>query len=580
MQPVDYTTLALVVGELNNVVVPARLEQVRQTDRFTLYLALKTVVGRRWLTCSWHPQAARLHLSQSVPKLPDTFTFSQQIWHQVGGLALVGVRLPQPWERVVVLEFAPRPQAPILWSLYLEIMGKHSNAILVNHNNTIVTAAHQVSPQQSRPRPILTGENYVFPPSQLLPSPNLAESFTSWQERLAVLEEPIAKVLFLRYRGLGKHLAEELCQRAGITPGLLTSQLHQLQWQALWQSWQFWLHCLSEHKYSWQEWEKSYSVLPKEENDRPNISLSQQLEQYYTRYLQLETGKQLAHRLHQIVSVQQQKLTEKIKELQTKLQQSEQADTIKHQADLLMANLHLVSHGVATVRLRDFGNDGEVEIKLDPALTPSQNAQKLYKVYQKQKRARDVIRPLLQKNQQELDYLSNIDTALTYLEGHELELLKEIQQELIENGYGKVSEMEFYRPPKAKPDINCYRYPTPQGNEVWIGRNNFQNDSLTFKIATDYDLWFHALEIPGSHVLLRLKPGQEPDREELEFAANLAAFYSKARYSDQVAVIYTKPRCVFKPKGAKPGMVVYKNETLIWARPHLVSLPDNGGDRI
>jgi len=570
MQPVDYTTLVFAVGELNARIVPSRLEQVVQPDRFTLHLGLKTFQGRGWLTCSWHPGGGRIHLTRSVPKCPDTFTFSQQIWHQVGGLALVRLHLPQPWDRVVVLEFAQRPGAPTLWYLYLEIMGKHSNSILVNQNHRIVTAAHQVSSNQSRLRPIATGDQYQFPPSQRLASPDRGESFGSWQSRLEGLAQPLSKALLSRYRGLSQVLVREISQRSGVELETLTQNLTVQQWQSLFQQWQFWLECLNELKYTWTETNNSYSVLP-QSDQASNINLSHKLEQYYDRFLQQEIWCQMASRITQVLSAQKQKLEQKVKEFTNRLDQSDRAESIKDQADLLMANLYSITQGTDRVRLPDFHSNNYLEIKLDPALTPIQNAQKLYKVYQKQKRTREAIEPLLAEVYKDIDYLVNVETALSYLENNDLESLREIYQELIENGYIKPLENEFYRTTKPKLEVNCHRYFTPQGNEIWVGRNNLQNDNLTFRIATNYDLWFHALEISGSHVLLRLKPGTEPDREELELAANLAAFYSRARHSEQVAIIYTKPQSVFKPKGAKPGMVVYKQEKTIWGRPHLIN---------
>ncbi len=570
MQPVDYTTLVFAVGELNSRIVPSRLEQVVQPDRFTLHLGLKTFQGRGWLTCSWHPGAGRIHLTRSVPKCPDTFTFSQQIWHQVGGLALVRLHLPQPWDRVVVLEFAQRPEAPTLWYLYLEIMGKHSNSILVNQNHRIVTAAHQVSSNQSRLRPIATGDQYQFPPSQRLASPDREESFDSWQSRLEGLDQSLSKALLSRYRGLSQVLVKEICQRSGVEPETLTQNLTVQQWQSLFQEWQFWLECLTELKYTWTEVKNSYSVLP-QSGQAGAINLSHKLEQYYDRFLKQEIWEQMAGRISQVLSAQKQKLEQKVKEFNNRLDQSDRAELIKDQADLLMANLHHINQGTDRVCLPDFHSNNYLEIKLDQALTPIQNAQKLYKIYQKQKRTREAIEPLLAEVYQEINYLVDVETALSYLENNDLESLREIYQELIENGYIKPLENEFYRATKPKTEVNCYRYSTPQGNEIWVGRNNLQNDNLTFRIATNYDLWFHALEISGSHVLLRLKPGTEPDREELELAANLAAFYSRARHSEQVAIIYTKPQSVFKPKGAKPGMVVYKQEKTIWGRPHLIN---------
>ncbi len=154
MQGVDFTTLVAACHELKTCWMPAKVEQIYQRDRYTLLMALRTVRSRGWLLMSWHPQAARLCMGEAPPRSPDTFTFSDQLRHQLNGLALVDISLKAPWERVAELKFAKRPQDPVEWSVLVEVMNKYSNVILVNQNGAIVTAAHQVSAKQSRLRPI------------------------------------------------------------------------------------------------------------------------------------------------------------------------------------------------------------------------------------------------------------------------------------------------------------------------------------------------------------------------------------------------------------------------------------------
>ncbi|MBE9125950.1 NFACT family protein, partial [Coleofasciculus sp. LEGE 07081] len=149
MQLVDFTTLIAACAEIRAEWIPARIEQVYQRDRFTISLALRTLNSRGWLTLSWHPQAARICISNPPPRTPDTFTFSDQLRHQLNGLALVAIETIAPWERVLDLQFARRPGDPAIWHLYVEVIGKYSNLILTGADNLIVTAAHQVSAQQS-----------------------------------------------------------------------------------------------------------------------------------------------------------------------------------------------------------------------------------------------------------------------------------------------------------------------------------------------------------------------------------------------------------------------------------------------
>jgi predicted ribosome quality control (RQC) complex YloA/Tae2 family protein len=209
-----------------------------------------------------------------------------------------------------------------------------------------------------------------------------------------------------------------------------------------------------------------------------------------------------------------------------------------------------------------------VRIPLNPEKNAVQNAQALYKRHQKLKRARNAVEPLLKEVQEEIRYLEQVEASLrmldTYNAPEDLQTLQEIREEVIQQRYLDAPEQRN----RDVPDVSePYRYRTPSGFELLIGRNNRQNDQLTFRTAGDYDLWFHTQEIAGSHVLLRLEPGTVPDKADLQFAADLAAHYSRGRQSDQVPVVYTEPKYVYKPKGAKPGMAIYKQERILWGRP-------------
>ena len=241
MQPVDYTTLAAVCEELQAHWLPSRCENVFQKDRTTLYLALRTLQGRDWLTISWHPQAARLHIGDAPPRLPDTFTFSQQLKHQINGLALVSIAPIAPWERALALQFAQRPGDPPQWTLYVEVMGKYSNVILTNAKGQIVTAAHQVNEQQSSVRPILTGDLYEPPPPMSGPFPTLEEPEADWQERVSLIPGKLSKMLLQSYGGLSTSLVRSLLSRAELALDATTDSLTPADWDRLFQSWQDWL---------------------------------------------------------------------------------------------------------------------------------------------------------------------------------------------------------------------------------------------------------------------------------------------------------------------------------------------------
>lgn len=569
MQTVDFTTLTAACYELRSQWVPGRTEQVYQRDRSSIALCLRTLKAKGWLTISWHPQAARICMGDPPPRTPDTFTFSDQLRHQLSGFALVAIEAIAPWERVLDLQFARRPGDPATWHLYVEIMGKYSNVILTDADNLIVTAAHQVSNTQSSIRTIQTGQPYELPPKLTATSPSLSEPQERWIERVSLVSGAIQRQLLKSYRGLSPVLVRSMIQSANLDPEQSTESLNQSDWQNLFQYWQEWLKIISVSPAQFQPgWtDHGYTVMGWGlVSPTPNIQTL--LNSYYTAELNQQEFAQLRHQLSQKLSNLLDKLRQKASTFEERLQQSDTADEHRQQADLLMAYLHLWEPGMKKISLLDFETNKPVTISLSPEKNAIQNAQAFYKRHQKLKRARYAVEPLLKEVQEEIQYLEQVEAALTQIDAYstpeDLQTLQEIREELISQKYLEAPAQRSRDLPDAS---QPYRYQTPSGFELLIGRNNRQNDLLTFRTAGDYDLWFHTQEIAGSHVLMRLQAGSVPEDADLQFAADLAAHYSKARQSDQVPVVYTQPKYVYKPKGAKPGMAIYKQERIIWGRP-------------
>ncbi|MGQ9870738.1 Rqc2 family fibronectin-binding protein [Leptodesmis sp.] len=585
MQPVDFTTLTAICSELRTSWVPARLEQIYQRDRHTLFLGLRTLDSWGWLRISWYPQAAHLCISTPPPRIPDTFTFSQQLRHQIGNLALIKIAAIAPWERVIDLQFGRRLGEPALWHLYIEVMGKYSNVILTNQDDHIVTAAHQVSSQQSSVRPIQTGQPYEIPPVLTEAIPTLGENRDRWQERISLVPGSLKRNLLKNYRGLSSALVQSMLQRADLHPNQTTDQLAAADWQRLFQCWQEWLQALDQERFQPAWTEQGYTVLGWGATAQAT-TVQELIHQYYGVQLdQLEFG-QLHRQLSQKLKTLLEKLRLKAQTFQTRMEQSERADLYREQADLLMAHLHQWQPGMTTIALPDFHTGELVTIALNPEKNAVQNAQTLYKQHQKLKRAQSAVVPLLTEVNDEIHYLEQVEAAIAeltaYQTAEDLNTLKEIRDELIQQGYLASPDYQSAANPQGDVASQPYHYTSPSGLDVLVGRNNRQNDQLTFRTAGDYDLWFHTQEIPGSHVLLRLKPGVDPEAADLSFAADLAAFHSRARQSEQVPVIYTEPKNVYKPKGAKPGMTVYKHERVIWGQPQRImqSLPLTQGRKM
>jgi predicted ribosome quality control (RQC) complex YloA/Tae2 family protein len=566
MQPVDYTTISAIAAELREFWLPAKIEQVFQRDRFTISLALRTLKKRDWLTICWHPQAARLCIDTPPPRIPDTFTFSDQLRHQLNGYALIKIEEIAPWERVLDLQFATRPNESPVYHLYIEIMGKYSNVILTDSSQQIITVGHQVTSSQSSFRTVQTGQIYQLPPHLTGTIPKLNESQESWQERVSLIPGNLRQQLLKCYRGLSPYIVNYMLAEAGLDKEINNDNLTAENWQNLFRKWQEWLTILETNNFQAGWKNAGYTVINWGEI-KPEKNVNTLINLYYTKQFNQEVFQQLKHQLSQKIANLLKKLIQKKTTYQNRLNESKEADEYKDLADLLMANLHLYQVGMKEIILADFETEKPVKIKLNPEKNGVQNAQFLYKQHQKLKRAKNAIIPLLTEVETEISYLQQIETNLkqleTYQNKEDLETLEEIREELILQKYIQDEKRNTPQNNESKPHI----FITPSGFELLVGRNNKQNDYLTFKVANDYDLWFHTQEIAGSHVLLRVPPGEVAQESDLQFAANISAYYSQSRESDQVPVIYTKPKYVYKPKGAKPGMTIYKQETVIWGKP-------------
>lgn len=568
MQPFDLTTLIAVRHALCQRVLPARLEVLQQSDLWTLHLGLRTLRSWEWVTLSWHPRAARAHGCAPVPKEPDPFQFSQQI-HKIRGLALIDIVQTDPWERVLDWQFASRPGEAPRWHLYLEITGKYSNIALVSDRNEIVACGHGVSEKQSSVRPVQPGLAYQPPPPLQQAVPKLDETFASWQERLNWPPTPMGKHVLRSYRGLSRVLTEAMLHQAEIAPSTLNADLSHAQWQVLWQRWQEWLHRLSDRDFLPGRTKDGYSVLGWD-IDRPTNDLDTLLDEYYGRELDIEQFGRDRHRLSQKLQSLLRKLYQRRQQFEQQMAQSDRAETTKQAADLLMAHLHEWQPGMSEIELPDFDTGKPVKIALDAEKNAIINAQRYYKKHGKFKRARQAVRPLWEAVNREIHYLEQVEDAIADLDEYrtaaDLQTLQDIERELIQQKYVSASD-RLIRPAAEAAETQVRRFRSASNRDIWVGRNNRQNDWLTFRAATANDWWLHAQEIPGSHALLRLEPGDVADDEDFQLAADLAAHFSRGRHSDRVPVVCTRPKHVRKPKGAPPGMAIYVNERVIWAQP-------------
>ena len=414
MQSFDYTTLLAIKVNLVEQWLPARIEQVYQQDRFTIYLSLRTLDKRGWLSICWHPEAARICISEPPPKIPDTFTFSDQLRHQVKGLALTGIEAIADWERVLDLQFAKRPGDQVLWHLYVEIMGKYSNVILTDAKQQIVAPAKQIGNNQSSVRSVQTGQPYEIPPPLTGTLPKLEEPQASWQERVSLVPGKLQQQLLHSYRGVSPKIATEIITSANLSPQQITTTLEEEDWQNLYKSWLTWLEMQSTEKFTLGKTDKGYTVLGLVPHV-PVKDVQQLIDNYYRNNVNQRLFQQLHHQLKQKVANVLKKSDRKANTFRDRLKESTEAEFYRQQADLLMAHLHLIKPGMLSIELNDFETNQPLKIKLNPEKNPVQNAQAYYKIHQKLKRAQNAVIPLLTEVETEISYLQQVKTALNQL---------------------------------------------------------------------------------------------------------------------------------------------------------------------
>ena len=466
--------------------------------------------------------------------------------------------------------------------LILEIMGKHSNLLLVNPtDNTILDGLKRYSHALSRHREVLPGRIYILPPAQGKIEPLTDEE--SWRKILyqADLDNSLATTLAARFAGLSPELAREIVVQAGLDTDTRLHMCGDIDLARLFQAYSRLANP-----------DKALTIEPcvyfsEPGNDAPIAFSFVPFQQYFglsaTRFdsldaavasfYNLKAGKNSLEAkrgsLRKVVEDQQVHLTKKLRIYEETIAKAQKSLTYQKWGELITANVYRIKPGQAEVTVEDYyePDTPSLTIPLDPNLTAIENAQYCYRLYNKAKAALRKTEPLQMNTLTELAYLDSIAVSIKQATG--LTDLEDIHSELGEQGY--VAARHFgKKDPKQKktvpPEPRSYR--SGSGRLILVGKNNRQNDWLTTKKGRPGDLWLHVKNIPGSHVLIPLADGEEfPDDATLEEAAALAVYFSQARGSSQVPVDYTHVRQVKKPHAAKPGMVIYEQNWTLYLTP-------------
>ncbi|HPA54854.1 MAG TPA: NFACT RNA binding domain-containing protein, partial [Bacillota bacterium] len=495
--------------------------------------------------------------------------------HLTGG-HIVSIRQPG-FERIIEVDIDATDELGYCThkTLISEIMGRHSNIIFIDKAaGRIIDSIKRISFEISSVREILPGGYYEYPPSAGKTDPTKAtrESFIEGIENTpgSIKAE---KYLTGKFNGISSVLARDICTRANIDSDTDLKQCGDELIEALFLSFSMFRKKVNTAAFKPNIVYKGgkaldffcfdleiYRDLEKQEFQ----GMSEAVERFYHEKDQKDRIKQKSGDIYRIISNRLERCFKKLERLNGDLQEAADSEKFKIYGDLIMSNIYYLQRGEEKARLHNYySSEGEyVDIPMDIRLSPSANAQKYYKLYNKSKNAINKINIQIKENKQEIMYLENqLDNLDKCTEELELE---EIRTELMEQGY--LRSRKAIKGKQTKKASSPMLFISSTGLEIYVGKNNVQNDYLTLKFAESRDIWLHTKDIPGSHVIIKTK-GKDADDTTIKEAANLAAYYSKGRMSSKVPVDYTIKKNVKKPNGAKPGMVIYENYNTIYITP-------------
>ncbi len=582
----DGLVINSLVKELSSQLVDGKIDKIYQPEGDELLFNIRNNGTNYKLLMSANSSNPRVYTTNSHnkknPMKAPLFCMLLRKHIQNGRI----VKIEQPdFERIIKITIESLDELKIRKSkdLIIEIMGRHSNIILVdNEENKILDSIKRIPLSVSRYRQVLPGQKYIDPPSQnkLNPIDNIDEN-TFIDALLNSSKSELYKSIYSSFEGISPIIAKEICTRANLDTDTNINHMETKDLKSLYEIFNrlfnqiknnIFFPCIAIDKRLNKIIDFScikltmFNHFSFIENDSINIIL----ETYYLEKDVKERIHQKSQSLRKSISNKLDRLYKKSKKQNEELIESKNADIYKINGELITSYIYMIQKGMEEVEVVNFydPNSSNVLINLDKRLTPSENAQKYFKKYNKLKHALIEITEQLEITEEEINYLENIMLSITNCE--HIDELDEIKEELIKVGYvkgkatdkGKSKKIKETNVLKTKP----YEFLSSDGFTIYVGKNNKQNDYLTLKMAINSDMWLHTKNIPGSHVIIRFDGEEIPESTIFE-AAMLAAYYSKGKLSSKVPVDYTLKKNVKKPSGAKPGMVIYETNSTMYVTP-------------
>ncbi len=570
----DGAFLHIVKKELGHL-IGGRVDKISQPSREEVVITFRTHGGNCKLLISASAGSARVHITKKSienPKVPPMFCMLLR--KHLGNGRLLDIR-QDGLERILYFDFEAMNELGdmVKVTLAVEIMGRCSNLVIINADGKIIDSIKRVDAEMSRERMVLPGMTYTYPPrdNRLDFRSCTAEDIANAAEQLPDCD--LSKALIKIFEGLSPIVAREWVYYAAQGNDAVKSELQGELLERL-------AFVIKQTARECDENRCTFTVVKDKEGllkDFSFIPINQYvglmdtkeldsacdlLDYFYSERDSISRMKQRSQDLYKLLLNATDRISRRLANQRIELKESENREEFKLMGDLISANLYRVEKGMSSVRVENFYDEEcpEIEIKLDPRLTPSQNMQHYYAEYRKADTAEKILTEQIVKGEEELAYIDSVFDALTRTNGEDE--VNELRMELAEQGYIRAAKLKG-KPPKSHPPLE---FKSPEGFTILVGRNNKQNDMLTTKLAEKTDIWLHTKNITGSHVIIRAN-GQEVPDDTIIYAARLAAFHSKAKNSSQVPVDYVPVKFVKKPSGSKPGMVIFTNNRTLYVTP-------------
>ncbi len=545
--------------ELNSRIAGGRITRVHQPFKHDVIFHIRANGKNHKLLLSAHPSYSRVHVTNQAyenPSEPPMFCMLLRK-HIEGGFI---EKIEQAGlDRIMIFRIKSRNEIgdETVRTLYVEIMGRHSNIILTDGEGAIIDGLKHLSPSMNSYRTVLPGYDYKLPPAQEKISP-LAADEEDILRHLSFQEGQLDQQIVRHFSGVSPLFAKEAVHRAGLAnkitlPKTLTEMFRSVK------------DCRFTPNITTaggKEYFYLLSLTHVNGEERTFQSLSELLDRFYFGKAERDRVKQQAQDLERFVANERKKNANKIKKLEKTLDYSENAKEFQLYGELLTANLYMLKKGDKEANVINYYDEESptVTIPLNPNKTPSENAQMYFTKYQKAKNSVEVVKEQIRLAEEEIAYF---DQLIQQLSSASTKDIHEIREELVEGKYLRPKQQRGQKKQKQHVPV-LEQYESSQGLTILVGKNNKQNEYLTTKAAARDDVWFHTKDIPGSHVVIK---SSDPDEQSILEAAAIAAYFSKAKDSGSVPVDYTKIRHVKKPNGAKPGFVTYDSQHTVFVTP-------------